>query len=558
MCGAAEPRWLLQATWAFVAIGILLRVIRYALNFPLWCDEAFLAANLIGRSYRDLLNPLEYLQICPILFLWIEHSVVNFLGFSELSLRLFPLLCGVASVPLFFYTASRVVRGAPLLLAVGIFAVSVYPIRHAAEVKPYASDLLLALGMLALALDWLRARERTSRLWALAVFAPVALALSFPAIFVAGGISAGLAVAVWKTGRWRVKLPFLVFNIAAATTFGALFLVSIGAQDEPTVLYMRGYWATSFPPLDNFAELVRWMFKVHTGRIFAYPREGRTLSSLIFLFIAIAAVVLWRRRQRAVLATCLVPFFLALLAAAFKRYPYGGEARLMQFVAPSICLLAGLGAATLLRAIPWPESRLWAVGGLVALGIAAALVMVKHDFSRPYRFVHDLRAREFAQRFWPEQARAAELACLRWDLGITCHAGSNAWAAYLCNQRIYSPQRWADSPRQHAVSATRPLRYMVYGPSTAEQPALAAWLTLMTSRYDLRRVEQIDIDLGRAVTKPCVVKLLVYDFMPRGSPSPPLEIRSDVPLWAGAPRPQESGGEGEKLTTETRRAQRRN
>ena len=137
-----------RATWAFVGLGVLLRIARYAMDYPLWWDEAFVAVNFIRRDYLDLLRPLDYGQVCPILFLWAELTLVKLLGFSEWSLRLFPLACGIASVVLFRHVASRVVRGVPLLLAVAIFAVAYHPIRHAADVKPYASDLLAALALL--------------------------------------------------------------------------------------------------------------------------------------------------------------------------------------------------------------------------------------------------------------------------------------------------------------------------------------------------------------------------------------------------------------------------
>ena len=181
-----------RAIWAFVALGILLRIARYAMNYPLWWDEAFVSVNFIRRGYLDLLRPLDYGQVCPILFLWAELTVVKLLGFSEWSLRLFPLVCGIVSVVLFRYAASRVVRGVPLLLAVAIFAMAYHPIRHAADVKPYASDLLAALGLLALAFDWWLDPQRAGRMWALAAVAPLAIALSHPAIFVAGGIALGL------------------------------------------------------------------------------------------------------------------------------------------------------------------------------------------------------------------------------------------------------------------------------------------------------------------------------------------------------------------------------
>ena len=152
-CDAQQfDRRLEWATWAFVGLGVLLRIVRYAMDYPLWWDEAFVAVNFIRRDYLDLLRPLDYGQVCPILFLWAELTVVKLLGFSEWSLRLFPLVCAIASVVLFRHVAGRVVRGVPLLLAVAIFAVAYHPIRHAADVKPYASDLLAALALLAPAL----------------------------------------------------------------------------------------------------------------------------------------------------------------------------------------------------------------------------------------------------------------------------------------------------------------------------------------------------------------------------------------------------------------------
>ena len=42
-------------------------------------------------------------------------------------------------------------------------------------------------------------------------------------------------------------------------------------------------------------------------------------------------------------AACSTPFALGLVAASLGRYPYGGSARTMQYVAPAIILMAGLG-----------------------------------------------------------------------------------------------------------------------------------------------------------------------------------------------------------------------
>ena len=291
-----NARFVERATWAFVGLGLLLRLARYAMDFPLWWDEAFVAVNLIRRDYLDLLRPLDYGQVCPVLFLWAELTVVKLLGFTEWSLRLFPFVCALLSVGLFRHAAGRVVHGIPLLLAVAVFAVSFHPIRHAADVKPYASDLLAALGLLAVAFEWLRNPDRAGWMWALAALAPIAIALSHPSIFVAGGLVLGLAAAVVKTGRRNVRIAYATFALASAGVFIALYAAFTSAQAAATLTSMQDQWGAAFPPMDHPIALVRWLATVHTGSMFAYPCGGeRGASSLTLLLFAVGLAVLWRR-----------------------------------------------------------------------------------------------------------------------------------------------------------------------------------------------------------------------------------------------------------------------
>src|SRR5262249_53968779 len=99
---------LARVTLGLVALGIGLRLVRYLLNFPLWCDETMLASNLLGRGWTDLARPLDYRQVCPIGFLGLEWLAVSSLGFSELVLRIGPVASAIASVPLFAFLARRV------------------------------------------------------------------------------------------------------------------------------------------------------------------------------------------------------------------------------------------------------------------------------------------------------------------------------------------------------------------------------------------------------------------------------------------------------------------
>jgi hypothetical protein len=514
-------RFVERATWAFVVLGVLLRLVRYAMHYPLWWDEAFVSVNFLKRDYLDLLRPLDYSQVSPILFLWAELTVVKLLGFTEWTLRLFPLLCSVASVVFFRHLAGRVVRGLPLLLAVAIFAVSYHPIRYAAEVKPYASDLLSALLILLAAVEWWREPRRVRWLWFLAAISPIALALSHPAIFVATGVAIGLGPAVARTRQVAVRAAYGTFAASTAGAFVALYAVFTRSQAAATLSVMQTQWVAAFPPLADPLALIRWLMTVHTGSMFAYPCGGeRGASSLSFLLFAIGAVALWRRRRRTVLLTCLAPFAMGLAASAIKRYPYGGvadgsPARVMQYLVPSICLLAGIGAAVIVAAVRRlrPQMRLIHVG-LPALALIGIVPLAAEAF-RPYRTVHAHRAREFARRFWPALARGGQPVCLRWDIGVAEWDSTNLnVAVYLCNQMIYSPHRRQQREPEPPVASPGRALHCVLPLADPADSRVGRWLAEIERSYHLSECREVAVDMTSSPAHPRTEHYFVYELVP--------------------------------------------
>jgi hypothetical protein len=492
------------------------------MNYPLWWDEAFVAVNLIRRGYLDLLRPLDYGQVCPMLFLWCELTAVKLLGFSEWSLRLFPLICSIASLVLFRHVASRIVRGVPLLLAVAILAVSFHPILHAADVKPYASDLLAALAIVAVAIEFIQDPRRTRWLWALAVIASAAIGLSHPAIFVASGTICGLAPAVATARRREVWIAYATSCLGSLATFLGLYAIFTRAQVTANLAAMQTQWGAAFPPLSDPLALARWLVTVHAGSMFAYPCGGeRGASSLTLLLFIVGAAALWFRRRQAIVLTFLAPFAIAMAAAALKRYPYGGPvphgspARVMQYLAPAICLFAGIGAAALLRIFRSPPVAARVLRTVLVVLVAIGVVPVAADAFHPYRAIHADRARQFARHFWPEIAQDAEPVCLRWDFGIPEWNSANLnVAVYLCNQMIYSPRRQhPGNPGSLAVSASHPLRCVLPLADPSERGVMS-WLDAMKNRYQLRERWPIVADMAESVTTPRTERYEIYEFVP--------------------------------------------
>ena len=228
----------------------------------------------------------------------------------------------------------------------------------------------------------------------------------------------------------------------------------------------------------------------------AYPGGGsRGASSATLIVVLIAAIVLWRRRQRTILALLVMPLGVALAVAAARRYPYGGEARIMQYVAPAICLMAGLGLSTILQWIPRPDRRSAAIRGTALILATVGIVAMLDEFRHPYRAIYDDQAREFARRFWPELARHGDFACLQWDFGVkTRKAPPARTSIYLCNQLIYCPRpRLAAAPRSALDGPLRPFRCVVFDEALINSPQATAWLESIQTSYELRKREDLAI-----------------------------------------------------------------
>lgn len=510
-----------RIAWLFVGLGILFRWVRYLVDQPLWGDEAFVAVNLIDRGFLGLLRPLDYHQVCPPLFLWAEAVVVRLLDFNERSLRLFPILCGTATMVLFPLLARRLMRGIPYLLAVATFAVAFYPIRHAAEVKPYSTDLLVALVLLIPAVDWLLATDRASRWILLALLMPIALGLSHPAVFVGGGIAAACLVPVVRERRPAVMLAYAVFGLSLLASFTGLFLLVTHGQAEGAGQGMWRYWAAGFPLGRSPLGVVFWFIEVHVGHAFSYPIGGGAGSSLLTsICFAAGIVALLRRGEKRLTALLVAPFALGFVAACLGRYPYGGSARTMQYVAPAVCILAGIGAADLLSRARTQSRRDRRIALVLSALVIIGVVPTVRTIVQPYKMKEDQVARDFARSFWPRVERNAVTVCAHTDLGATFeprHWQLDRTAVYLCNRRIYSP-RVARAGRADlaAVSDVRPLRCVLYNEEPVGTPAFDAWYTDMTRRYDLRGVKRYEPVPKQVIHgKEFEDRYVVYEFAPR-------------------------------------------
>lgn len=363
-----------RAIAILLGLGVALRLRAYLANRSLWLDESFLALNIIDRQFAELRQPLEYVQAAPFGFLYAERLVVELLGASEYALRLLPLLCGIASVFMFWRIAQHLCSPFGVVVALAIFSVSEPLIYFSTEVKQYSSDVAVAL-LLWWTFAGLETRLEEGRWHALALtglLAIVAVWCSYPAVFVLGGVGVHW---IWQAVRGRSRRALLVRGLVVVAGAGSFIVayLTVHAVNEQA---MRNLWRHAAAPLvpRSSADLA-WL-KAGAWTLSGLPL-GQAAAGLVTLTAFVGALVLWRQHRRWFwwFAGTLA---LTWLASALGKYPLAP--RLWLFLSPVVMLLTAVGVEEV-----WRRTR----GGLPMLAPALTVLLLAYPaMSAGHRVVY--------------------------------------------------------------------------------------------------------------------------------------------------------------------------
>lgn len=514
-------------SWRLAWFGVALRVLRYLCCFPLWADEQCVVVNLLDRDYAGLFDALDQRQVAPVGFLLLVKWLVETLGMHEYVLRLPAVVCGSAGLLVFRALAERLLGGTALAAAVGVMAVAFFPIRHAAELKPYACDLLFASWLASSFLDWRREPSNRRLLRRLLVPTLSAPWFSFPAMFLLAGFGAAMLPAVVRCRERAARLNFVMYATASLVAAVVSFQTSIRPQSAAadTADTMQRYWADEFPP--SWTEPLRWpgwLWEAHTGEGLAYPIGSKHSGSLVSAaLIFLGARRLWRRGRSWMPLVALATCGLALAAACGHHYPYGNGERVQQYWAPLLCTFFGVGVAAVVGRFAAVETRRRAVRGLVGCFAVLGVVWILEAEVRGYKHRWDIEHQRFARWFWQLGSAGAPQLCLDDDLG---------WRLYdRFEQRAYRAYR-AVARRERPSVATPPAALPVGKPiecvtfACNDQPRdddeYRRWLATMSRHY--RLVEERTYPVLLNAQPGCPATYYVWRFEPKSPEASPLAV----------------------------------
>ena len=241
--------------------------------------------------------------------------------------------------------------------------------------KPYATDLCVTVVLLLLTVDWLEDESRLRPLALLLVAAPIAVAVSYPAVFVLAAIGCVLLPRIWRSPDGRAKARLLRHGPRRRCRVPRLLSPRRARQFRLPGGIENQHWRHSFPPFEPLA-LVVWLVRVHAGDLFAYPLGSVDgMNTLAFLLSLAGIAALHARRRKGIVPLLLLPFAWTLLASALRLYPYGRHPRIAQHLAPSIVppAPAGLAAALKFRSPSERRTERRALVVMAVLGCFAAV-----------------------------------------------------------------------------------------------------------------------------------------------------------------------------------------
>lgn len=241
--------------WTIILVGIVLRFVRYMYNSSLWFDEVRYALGIVSEDFDGYIPAaINYSITSPVGFFEIERIAVMLFGNTEYALRLFPFLCGVISLFLFYKVARSFLNPGAGLIALGLFAILDPMVIFSSELKPYMSDITAVLLIYMVAIGTNSKNLTTSRFLMLLLLS-AAVWISHPSVLVLAGVGITMFLSDLMNKNWtRLNKLVLIYMIWAVSFLAIYFaftdpiMQNLSGTTNNDVFWIKKQAFMPFPP----------------------------------------------------------------------------------------------------------------------------------------------------------------------------------------------------------------------------------------------------------------------------------------------------------------------
>ncbi|WBB96388.1 hypothetical protein O7553_24215 [Solwaraspora sp. WMMA2059] len=326
-----------------LAVGAAGQIAVWAAGNWLWNDETAIAINL-RRTFLELTRGMEFQQVAPVGWLWLEKTLWLAFGDGERVLRL-PSLAGMLAVLVLTAIITRRVVGRwAAVAATALIAAAPMILTYVGELKQYAVESAVALAVLLLGDRYLASvghrRGRSRWLlpvgWAAATL--VAVFVSLTAVLVLAAAVAGMTLLLALRRRWT-DVAVLLAGSAPAVAFAGYLIDR--RRRFPFMPGQSDYFADGTPPAGSGpVDILAWLPRMWSSFV-TVTLDWRQPLLVLLLAVAGVAVLIWRRRSlwAAMLGGTLL---VAVAAAAARGLPLADRVATWLIAPTVILVVAGL------------------------------------------------------------------------------------------------------------------------------------------------------------------------------------------------------------------------
>lgn len=323
-----------------IGIGISIRLYVYLQNRNLIIDEANIARNIYERGFLALVQPLNYEQYAPPIFLWITKIFSLLFGMSEYALKLYPFLCGIAAYYVLYRILKHLVTIESFWYPLILFSFPLLIIRYTTELKQYMSDVLIALLLILFALSidiFKRSTKQFATFWI--VTGSLVIWASMPSVFLLAGIGCYYAWQGLATKQYNKILNIGIISLIWVAQFALYYIIILAPQANSD--YLQNFHQQYFLYATPFTH-DEWFHNKATFNALIYQVVGLYpyAYSIFFAFFISGMAVLARKATHKFLLL-VVPILALLVAAALNQFSL--LPRVSLFIIPILILISSYG-----------------------------------------------------------------------------------------------------------------------------------------------------------------------------------------------------------------------
>ena len=324
-----------------IGLGVGIRFFQFFYNRSLWYDEATLALNIIEKDFWELVLPLDYNQVAPILYLFLQKGTTLILGDYDFVLRISSLVGGLLFLYLSYQLSKLLLNHSGGLITTAILSLSYPLIYYTSEAKPYILD---ALTFVILFLFYFKSNKNKKWKIYFSVAGVFSVWFSFSSIFVLTslGLLAIMENPILKISLKKfTQLCWMHLPWVLSFLFSYYFIISGHSNSGQMTKFWDAHFMPSVFPIDEF---IVWN-AVHFVQLFYTILGFDKIVSILGISIFIYALYFMIKTKKTEIVALCFPLFLHLILSHFHIFPFAE--RLILYSAFTIAFFISVGLTRL-------------------------------------------------------------------------------------------------------------------------------------------------------------------------------------------------------------------